>query len=1568
MAHDFITDILIEPSPFDAVYADIMLYGEDYWKSLDDSEFLLYYGITKQQFMHETDMGFAADSQNLYKVLVSPPSSAPSVDQLIEEFANERTTHSASKPIAEKTEESTPATKTPDNSSATASEQKKSQSPSKVDKNDAAHKKEPAAKPNKTIHITPKKGPEYKARKEFEQYKRDLLLSVRGSLARRAINLREKALNRKIEESAISAGTLEWLELVKEFFPNAPLTATVESRKSVRDESPVADTTTAPETSSPSGLTEATQAESAEKNTPKLIDAVFEETAQAVAENDTGLTAANEPVTEQETPSAEPQQRQSGSTNVVDSNLAENGASMSQEPSVAGGVGGGIDATKEAQATEVQVDASGGAKGLIGGFTQNAPSQMLNAFNKTVEVSTAAMQVDTEKAKESLPEVQAPTGLPGMDEAERKGDEVKAEKQEAKDNLKAEAKLSQAPKLPENVGVNDNVFSQQQAFPKENVHAQTDASAETEAAAEKAIQNINIDTSKVPDELGSAPKVQMQGPADPQIINESSAETKAETEQGVAEAQAITGNDFGETRIFPDVDEQILSTEKELQDHQTAAEAAAAPTEKIPEQLVGGVDELMGTEMLPKIEQEQQKFQQGQSAQEAKQEETIVQAEKDIEQLNTEAVEKQKVEQEKANKIVTEQKEGYQQEVNDMKAQLDADMKAKVAETDGQITSEKQKGEAVAQQEFSKAEAQAKQEKQKAESKAQKAKEEKKNEKKGLWGAITGVVTAVVNAVKDAINTIFDALRSFVKRVFDAAKKLAIAAIDLATKAITGLIKMMGEFLKSLVKTLFAAFPVLQEKLLKAIDSVVNAAIEAVNKIADNLKKAVVAALDVVCGLIDLALSIIQELYNIALTAISMIVKGEFADLAKYIAKSAVNLVFGSLKQFLALMGINTDALDKIIEEPKAFFMNLISAVKLGIKNFVANIQKHLLNGLTGWLFGSMSEAGIELPQTFNLQGIIFLVLQILNLTWANIRAKIVKKLGPKGEMIMSGAEKTVEIIADVLQRGPIALVDHLKQFLGDLKDMIFSSIITWVRDTIIVKAIAKLISYFNPAGAILAVIEGIFNTIMFLKERWEQIKNFCEAVMLSITKIAYGEVGEAAVWVENSLGRAIPVTISFLARLIGLGGITDKIKQTIAKVRKPVDMALDKVIDFIINGIKKIGNKLFGKGGETKNGDAKKIKEDNKNEKNVKADDEDKKKHKEIADNIKSDLNKSMIMDDENFSEFHKRKKSESKDLENKYQPQLKKGVNLDILFGSVKEDEKDNDIDYKIKIAPNDLLESDTLPAGDENDVLKVGEHIISNGSGRESHHVPPNGLKDAIADLYGKAGSALSGKEGLEDLSAKLIAKSSFITSTYSNHGVGLSAISIDVGTHRTANNAVHGSNIQNEVLEEIKAEVEEDIDKKQRIVVVLKTGKRLIANLNDEHWQLFLLKVYELENRKKTDKTNIENSKTADELIIKVKGGDEEALTKVANEIGSEAEKELNNVKTRTAKKRIATDIQNKINNTVKSAYNMGLSNSLNAVKVALSKSDKDGDKSKHAGILSSLSNLAENIWSKIISIV
>ena len=285
-----------------------------------------------------------------------------------------------------------------------------------------------------------------------------------------------------------------------------------------------------------------------------------------------------------------------------------------------------------------------------------------------------------------------------------------------------------------------------------------------------------------------------------------------------------------------------------------------------------------------------------------------------------------------------------------------------------------------------------------------------------------------------------------------------------------------------------------------------------------------------------------------------------------------VGAVFKIISEFKdKLMGIlrkGQETIKLILADPIGFLGNLIAAVKGGLNAFVGNLKSWLLKGLASWLFGSLAGAGITMPADLSLGSIFKLVMELLGISYAKIRAKAVKLVG---EPVVKTVETLAEFVSVFLKGGPAALWAHLKEKLSELKSMVLDAIIAWVTETIVTQAVTKIVSMCNPAGAIVQACIAIYNVVMFVVERASQIMAFVEAIINSVHSIATGSIGGAITWIEQALGRTVPLVISFFARLIGLGGITAKIVSIIKTVQAKVDKALDWLIEKIVGGLKKL-------------------------------------------------------------------------------------------------------------------------------------------------------------------------------------------------------------------------------------------------------------------------------------------------------------------------------------------------------------------------------------------------------------
>ena len=297
-------------------------------------------------------------------------------------------------------------------------------------------------------------------------------------------------------------------------------------------------------------------------------------------------------------------------------------------------------------------------------------------------------------------------------------------------------------------------------------------------------------------------------------------------------------------------------------------------------------------------------------------------------------------------------------------------------------------------------------------------------------------------------------------------------------------------------------------------------------------------------------------------------------DKAKDAIKAVINTIIGLKNLLFGIIAKAAAAIDKIIGDPIGFLGNLVAGVKAGLSAFMSNIGSHLKKGLMEWLFGALAGAGIQLPETFDLKGIISLVLQVLGLTYANFRARAVAILG---EPLVKGLETAAEVFKVLVTEGISGLWRFIQDKVGDIKSMIMDAILAFVRDRIIIAGITWLIGLLNPASAFIKACKAIYDIIMFFVNRGSQIIALVNAVVDSIAAIANGAIGVAATFVENALARAIPVAIGFLASLLGLGDISGTIRSTIQKAQSPVNSAMDWVIHQAVKLVKAAGAFIGG-------------------------------------------------------------------------------------------------------------------------------------------------------------------------------------------------------------------------------------------------------------------------------------------------------------------------------------------------------------------------------------------------------
>lgn len=264
-----------------------------------------------------------------------------------------------------------------------------------------------------------------------------------------------------------------------------------------------------------------------------------------------------------------------------------------------------------------------------------------------------------------------------------------------------------------------------------------------------------------------------------------------------------------------------------------------------------------------------------------------------------------------------------------------------------------------------------------------------------------------------------------------------------------------------------------------------------------------------------------------------------------------------------------------IIRDPVGFLRNLLGAVGQGVRQFMGNILTHLRDGVIAWLTGPVAAAGIQMPERWDLRGIIGFVLQILGLSWARVREKLVRLLG---DQVVAGLESGFQLLLDIRDRGlVVALRERVTEFFGSLREAALGAIRNFIQQRLVMAGITQLLSMLNPVGAIIQAIIKTYTTIQFFVQRINQILDLVDSVVNSIGAIASGAIGAAAGLVERTMARTIPVVLDFLARFIGLGDVGAQVQRTIRNLQASVDRMLDRAVEWIRNQARNLASRALG-------------------------------------------------------------------------------------------------------------------------------------------------------------------------------------------------------------------------------------------------------------------------------------------------------------------------------------------------------------------------------------------------------
>lgn len=598
----------------------------------------------------------------------------------------------------------------------------------------------------------------------------------------------------------------------------------------------------------------------------------------------------------------------------------------------------------------------------------------------------------------------------------------------------------------------------------------------------------------------------------------------------------------------------------------------------------------------------------------------------------------------------------------------------------------------------------------------------------GLWPRAKRIFTApikmiisfVKGLVKDILNFIKDAILKPLASLAEGTPAWDLLIAVIGTNPIT------GETVPQTADTLIGGFMKLigQEEIWENI------------KKANAIPRAFAWFMGAMKALVSLVSSIPSRFMNAlkSLTIVDIVVVprafakivGVFAGFAVDFISWAGNAMWELLKIIFEVVAPGAmpflnragAALKSIFQNPGSFLGNLLQAGKMGFNIFKENIGKILKEVLIDWLTGTLAGAGVYIPVSFDFVEILKFILSVLGLTWENIRAKLVEHLGEGPVVVL---EEGFELIQLLVTEGPAAAWEKIMEHLSNLQDTVISEVINWVTQTVVTKAVAKIVSFFVPGAGFIQAIISIWGAIQVFIQRIRKIIQVGMAFLNSIVEIAEGNLQPAAMKIVNTMKGLLVLAVSFLAEFVGLGKIGEALQNILKKIRDPIDKALDKMILWVKNKAK---NFLKSK---------------------------DDKKHEEIIKKAISDMKQGEV-GEKTYDQVRAEKIAKAREIEQTYQPELKDNIKITISFTSPEPDKEDNDIDFTVTIAPNTSSDKDaitgikgtTLPDG-----LATGVRLKRKSDG-----------KIFTIKQIDEAGKTISLQQGLETTVVRRVALDSFI----------------------------------------------------------------------------------------------------------------------------------------------------------------------------------------------------------------
>lgn len=313
-------------------------------------------------------------------------------------------------------------------------------------------------------------------------------------------------------------------------------------------------------------------------------------------------------------------------------------------------------------------------------------------------------------------------------------------------------------------------------------------------------------------------------------------------------------------------------------------------------------------------------------------------------------------------------------------------------------------------------------------------------------------------------------------------------------------------------------------------------------------------------------------------------------DPVKFIIEGLLELVGIPPASFWAVVAKIQKVVKDIAADPLGFANKLLQGLGDGFAKFFDTFGTHLLKGFLGWLLGGVKD--VQIPKELSVRSIVTFFLELMGITWPNIRKILVKKIGAKNVALV---EKVYSLVSLLMEKGPHGIYEMIKEKLDpqSIVDQVIDMAVDFMVSAIAKQVGARILLLFNPAGAIAQALEAIYRVLKWIFENAARIFTLIETVVNGIADILAGNTAAFAAAVDKALGMLIAPVIGFIADYMSMGDLPSIVAAKIKSMREWILGLIESALTWIIEKGKAllaamgIGKKEKDKGGDSEVGES---------------------------------------------------------------------------------------------------------------------------------------------------------------------------------------------------------------------------------------------------------------------------------------------------------------------------------------------------------------------------------------------